>query len=67
MANKCPGNEGLVRRYRDKSRYVACAVCEKDLTDPKDLFADWTGGRVEPHERAQNEPGLVVTVEKQAV
>lgn len=48
-STECPGNEGLVRRYRGESRYIACGVCGEDLTDPKDLFADWTGGRVAPH------------------
>lgn len=47
--SECPADEGLVRKYRDKSRYVACAVCGKDLTNPKDLFGDWTGAPVEPH------------------
>ncbi len=48
----CPADQGAVRRYYGNSRrYVACAACGADITDPDDYYADWTGMTVPNHDR----------------
>ncbi len=51
-AEICEGRE-LIRVYPEKGkgkRYLACADCGTNLTDPNDFFADWTGAFSDPHE-----------------
>lgn len=46
----CPADQGKVRKYTDKTRYVACAVCGTNVQDPNDYYADHTGGPAPEHE-----------------
>ena len=51
-ADMCYGERGKVRAYRpDGSRYIACAACGADVTDSGDIFAERTGGHLQPHEK----------------
>lgn len=45
----CDSTE-CVRKYRDDgSRYVACAACGADVTEPDDVYADRVGAPPRPH------------------